>query len=62
MSKVEITKVFWKNTVKKTQADEYLEITNRGNEPEDLSAWRATSSRKNQVFFFPTSTVLEHRI
>jgi hypothetical protein len=62
MSKVEITEIFCKGTVKKTQADEYLEITNHGNEPEDLSAWRATSSGKNQVFFFPTSTVLEHRI
>jgi len=62
MSKVEITEVFWKNTVKKTQADEYLEMTNHGNQPEDWSAWRATSSRKNKVFFFRTSTVLEHRI
>ena len=57
MSKVEITQIFGKNTVNKTQADEYLEITNHGNESEDLSAWRATSSGKNQVFFFPTSTV-----
>jgi len=62
MSKVEITEIFCKNTVKKTQADEYLEITNHANEPEDLSARRATSSGKNQVFFFPTSTIVEHRI
>ena len=33
MSKVEITATFCKNTVKKTQADEYLEITNHVQPP-----------------------------
>jgi Zn-dependent protease with chaperone function len=58
--KVEITKIFYKGKVKRTQSDEYIEITNLGTAPADLSGWSITSSTGNkQSFTFPDGTVLQ---
>lgn len=58
--KVEITKIFYKGKVKRTQSDEYIEITNLGTAPADLSGWYITASAgKKQSFTFPNETVLQ---
>lgn len=52
-----ITNLVHKGQVKRKQSDEYIEITNFGSTPVDLSNWKVTSN--NQEFSFPGGTQLE---
>ncbi|MFM6134150.1 MAG: lamin tail domain-containing protein, partial [Sphaerospermopsis kisseleviana] len=59
---VTISKLSYKGQVKRTQSDEYIEISNFGNIPADISGWKITSAgSRKQVFTFPKGTVLEGR-
>lgn len=56
---VEITHIFYKGTVKKTQSDEYVEITNQEKAAVDVSGWQITSGvGRNKSFTFPDGTTL----
>ncbi len=52
-----ITNLVYKGQIKRKQSDEYIEITNFGSTPVDLSNWKLTSN--NQEFSFPGGTQLE---
>lgn len=55
----EITHISYKGVVKKTQSDEYVEITNQGSSPADISGWQISSSvGRNKIFTFPAGTTL----
>ncbi|MEO3751463.1 lamin tail domain-containing protein [Streptomyces sp. B6B3] len=41
------------------QADEYVEIMNRGSEPADISGWRLGADDAGQDYVFPQGTVLQ---
>jgi hypothetical protein len=58
---VTISKLFYKGEVKRTQSDEYIEISNLGNSPANISGWKITSGGGNpkQFFIFPEGTILE---
>lgn len=56
---VVITDVRFKGEVKRTQADEYVEIVNRGTAPADISAWVLGADDAGQDFRFPAGTVLK---
>ncbi|QYX31207.1 lamin tail domain-containing protein [Sphaerospermopsis torques-reginae] len=57
---VTISKLSYKGQVKRTQSDEYIEISNFGNIPADISGWKITSAGSpKQVLTFPQGTVLE---
>ncbi|HEY9847864.1 MAG TPA: LamG-like jellyroll fold domain-containing protein [Leptolyngbyaceae cyanobacterium] len=56
---VEITHIFYKGVVKKTQSDEYVEITNQESKPADISGWQIASGiGRNKFFTFPAGTTL----
>ena len=38
-TKVQITKIFYDGLVSRVESDEYVEITNLGNDPQDLAGW-----------------------
>jgi len=58
--KVEITNLIYKNQVKRTQSDEYVEITNHDKAPTDVSGWQLASGvGRNKAFSFPQGTILE---
>ncbi len=55
-----ISKLVYKGKVKRSQADEYVEITNKGNTPANISGWKITSAgKRKQEFIFPEGTILE---
>jgi hypothetical protein len=54
-----ISHVQFKGTVPRTQADEYVEITNRGNAPADISGWLLNADDPRQDFTFPAGVILE---
>ncbi|MBE9209069.1 lamin tail domain-containing protein [Nostoc sp. LEGE 06077] len=57
--KVEITNLVYKNQVKRTQSDEYVEITNQDKAPADVSGWQIASGvGRNKAFTFPQGTRL----
>ena len=57
---VTISKLVYKGQVKRTQADEYIQISNLANSPADISNWKITSAGSSkQVFTFPQGTILE---
>ncbi|MFB2891542.1 lamin tail domain-containing protein [Aerosakkonemataceae cyanobacterium BLCC-F50] len=57
---VTISKLFYKGEVKRTQSDEYIEISNLGNSPANISDWKITSGgSQKQSFTFPEGTILE---
>ncbi|MDB9338001.1 lamin tail domain-containing protein [Nodularia spumigena CS-589/07] len=57
---VTISRLVYKGEVKRTQADEYIEISNLGNSTADISGWKITSAGSaKQVFTFPQGTILE---
>ncbi|WP_424187226.1 choice-of-anchor K domain-containing protein [Actinokineospora sp. G85] len=47
-----------KGEVKGSQADEYVEIVNRGTAPADISGWKLGADDRGQDFVFPAGTVL----
>ncbi|MDJ1185569.1 lamin tail domain-containing protein [Roseofilum casamattae] len=55
---VVIATISYKGEVKRTQSDEYIEISNQGNGAADISGWKVTSNGKNQEFVFPAGTSL----
>ncbi|MEG3954322.1 lamin tail domain-containing protein [Microcoleus sp. herbarium2] len=56
---VAISDIAYKGKVKRTQSDEYIEITNKGTTPADLSGWKVMSGlSKKQSFTFPAGTSL----
>jgi hypothetical protein len=56
---VEITKLAYRGLVKRTQSDEFVEITNKGVTAADLSDWKITSAWSSKQFFvFPKGTSL----
>ncbi len=59
MSKVLITDLVYKVQVKRVQSDEYIEITNFGSNPTNLSGWKITSIGKNEEFIFTSGTELQ---
>jgi len=57
---VTISKLVYKGAVKRTQADEYIEISNLGNTPANISGWKITSAASSKQFLtFPSGTILE---
>ncbi|MBE9227092.1 lamin tail domain-containing protein [Phormidium sp. LEGE 05292] len=57
---VTISKLLYKGEVKRTQSDEYIEISNLGNSPANISGWKITSGGGlKQFFIFPEGTILE---
>ncbi|MEV0597850.1 lamin tail domain-containing protein [Streptomyces sp. NPDC050315] len=56
---VVIADVRYKGEVKRTQADEYVEIVNRGTAPADISGWVLGADDPGQDFPFPPGTVLQ---
>lgn len=55
---VVISHVQNKGVVKRTQSDEYVEITNRGSWQADISSWRLDADDAGQAFTFPAGTLL----
>jgi hypothetical protein len=56
---IEITNIVYKNEVKRTQSDEYVEITNHEKIPVDVSGWQIASGvGRNKAFTFPQGTKL----
>lgn len=56
---VVITSVRFKGEVKRTQADEYVEIVNRGTAPADISGWVLGADDAGQDYRFPPGTILQ---
>ncbi len=56
---VAISHIHFKGAVKRTQSDEYVEITNRSNDSVDVSGWVLGSRGQSQTFAFPRPTTLE---
>ncbi|MET7362807.1 lamin tail domain-containing protein [Streptomyces sp. NPDC005562] len=55
---VHITTVRFKGEVKRSQADEYVEVVNRGTAPADISGWVLGADDAGQNFTFPAGTTL----
>jgi hypothetical protein len=56
---IEITNIVYKNQVKRTQSDEYIEITNHEKIPVDVSGWQIASGiGRSKAFTFPQGTIL----
>jgi Lamin Tail Domain len=56
---IAITTVRYKGDVKYTQADEYVEIINRGTLPGDISGFVLGADDRGQDFVFPPGTILQ---
>ncbi len=57
---VYISNLVYKGQVKRTQSDEYVELTNRGNKAADISNWKVTSAGSTkQWFVFPAGSILD---
>lgn len=54
-----ISHIFYKGEVKRTQSDEYIEITNNGGSPANLAGWRINAGNGGQNFEFPEGTLLQ---
>ncbi|MBT2420314.1 lamin tail domain-containing protein [Streptomyces sp. ISL-22] len=56
---VAITRVEAEGTVPGTQADEYVEVFNRGTEAADMSGWTLRARNSGKQFTFPAGTALK---
>ena len=57
---VYMSNLLYKGQVKRTQSDEYVELTNRGNKAADISDWKITSAGSaKQWFIFPADSILD---
>ncbi len=56
---VEISYINFDGVVARVESDEYVEITNHGTGPADLSGWRLYADDHGQNFTFPSGTRLE---
>ena len=57
--KVVISDIFYDGLVPVVQSDEYVEVSNKGKTPADLSDWRINAGDPKENFKFPAGTVLE---
>ncbi|MBR8834521.1 MAG: lamin tail domain-containing protein [Stigonema ocellatum SAG 48.90 = DSM 106950] len=55
---VAISNILYDGAVKRTESDEYVEITNQRSANVDISGWRLNSGDTGQNFYFPKGTVL----
>lgn len=58
-AKVIISNIHYKGEVKRTQADEYIEIKNVSTEIMNISGWRISAGSEGQDFTFPENTNLQ---
>ncbi len=58
---VVISDIRYNGAVKRTESDEYVEITNSGLASVDVSGWRIKAGDTTQDFSFPKGTVLSSR-
>ena len=57
---VYMSNLVYKGQVKRTQSDEYVELTNRGNKAADIAGWKITSAGSaKQWFIFPAGSILD---
>lgn len=56
---VVITHIFYDGVVPLVEADEYIEIENKGAEDADLSGWRINAGKASQEFVFPKGFILK---
>ena len=52
-----ITRLNYDGVVVQTESDEFVEITNRGGAPQDMSGWKIVSVRAGQTYSFPAMTI-----
>jgi len=52
-----ITRLHYDGQVPRTEADEYVEIANRGSAAQNMSGWRIVSVRAGQTYAFPSVTI-----
>ena len=57
-ARVVIGHVNFHGVTRRTQADEYVEVTNLGETPQDLAGWRVSAANNGKDFVFPAATVL----
>ena len=55
---VVISDLLYDGRVARSEADEYVELTNQGTAHTDISGWTISAGRSGQDFFFPAGTVL----
>ncbi len=55
---VAITDILFDGKVARTEADEYVELTNAGSGHADISGWKISADDVNQNFVFPAATTL----
>lgn len=58
-AKVIISNIHYKGKVKRTQADEYIEIKNVSSEIINISGWKVSAGHEGQNFVFPENTTLQ---
>jgi len=59
LADIEITRIFYDGVVPRAESDEYVEVTNRGQESQDLLGWKLVDiSDGNPAFLFQDSYVL----
>ncbi len=58
-AKVIISNIHYKGEVKRTQADEYIEIKNISTEIMNISSWKISAGHDGQNFIFPENTTLQ---
>lgn len=56
---VQITHILNDGLVKRSEADEYVEISNLGCETADISGWKVNADDRGQDFVFPSDTTLQ---
>lgn len=57
--RVVISGINYDGAVKRTESDEYIEITNDGSAHTDISGWHVHADDKGQDFVFPEGTVIQ---
>lgn len=58
-AKVEITHIEYHGQVKRSQADEYVVITNNGGQRASLDGWKLYADDRGQDYIFPAGTYLD---
>ena len=56
---LQITRIFYDGQVYRVESDEYVEITNLGNAPQDLDGWRLVDISGGYPFFTFPHYILE---
>ena len=58
-TEVVINDIFYDGLVARTEADEYVEITNKGIRPADISGWKITADGNRKEYVFAAETTLQ---